>query len=205
MLDADRDLLVAGGLELRVPPAQVGMNYGIENHPLPPKAPPADALPGHLREPRRPPARPQDPWQQDADGRAPPPPPYPPLEWPPNNVHPREWEERLRRLQRQRVGLTYGSTAALSAINQWGSALCSLCCASFWSGHAPGGWCTSHCAHPECLGIFGGQQRWHVRNHRRMACVLNDGHDGDCLCSAHAPLVRMELQCYRPLLGPADF
>ena len=94
------------------------------------------------------------------------------------------------------------------------SALCSCACAYCCAQRrppdrcgeaipgAPPGLGACRCEHPECLGRWGGRQLFHPVNAGNL-CILNKGHSGLCLCRAHAPTIFVDIQIYRPLLGPA--
>ena len=90
------------------------------------------------------------------------------------------------------------------------SSVCGYCCAQRRPPDrcgeelpgAPGCAGAFRCEHPECLGRWGGRQLYHPLNAGHL-CILNKGHTGPCLCRAHAPKIFVDVQVYRPLLGPA--
>ena len=90
------------------------------------------------------------------------------------------------------------------------SAICSACCGYCCSRRRPNISCgdpdnpgRNCCEHPECLGRWGGVQLWPYGQGDHAPCILGVGHSGLCLCAAHAPTILVDIQVYRPLLGPA--
>ena len=75
---------------------------------------------------------------------------------------------------------------------------CSKYCRRCWGSQRPVGVCPGHCDHLECKGIFGGWARDIYA--RRCPCILAAGHPGDCLCSGHAPIIRVDISIYRPFM-----